>query len=93
MRPEGEHHDAIGALEGRHDVLAEPRLEDSNALAGAFAVFCGLVFADAPGKWQPTIQHMHLWLTARLIRRTARLQGSCLTLWRTYHLKRGVAST
>lgn len=50
MRSEGEDHDALGVLEGRHDVLAEPRLEDFNPLAVAFAVFFGLVFADSPSQ-------------------------------------------
>lgn len=62
VRPEREDHDAIGVLEGRHDVLAEPRFKDSNSLAVAFAVFCGLVFADTPRQWLSPIQHMHLGL-------------------------------
>lgn len=60
MSPEREDHDAIGVWKGRHDVLAEPRFEDFDSLAMAFAVFCGLVFADIPSQWLSPIQHMHL---------------------------------
>lgn len=60
VRPEREDHDAIGVLEGRHDVLAEPRFKDFDSLAVAFAVFCGLVFADTPSQWLFPIQHMRL---------------------------------
>jgi hypothetical protein len=60
VRPEREDHDAIGVLEGRHDVLAEPRFKDFDSLAVAFAVFCGLIFADTPSQWLFPIQHMRL---------------------------------
>jgi hypothetical protein len=62
MRPERDDHDAIGALEGRHDVLGEPRCKDFNSLAVTFAVLIRHIFADTPSQWLFPVQHMHLGL-------------------------------